>query len=101
MTENQQFIPEDSFDIRLWLGRILANWYWFVISVVVFGGAAYLKTSYTDRVDQVQAKLMISQPQGSAQQFVLKDFGIAPAGNIPYRGECRLIVRLTHRGNCQ
>ena len=38
---------EETLDMRKWVGKLLANWYWFVLSVIVFGGGAYMPVSYT------------------------------------------------------
>ena len=41
-------------DIRLWITRILKNWYWFVISSVIMGGFGvlhYFSTTYKFTVD--------------------------------------------------
>lgn len=75
-------IPADeSFDLRKWIGKIIFNWYWFALSLLIFGGGAYMITKYTERIYRVQAKIMVNQPQNAAQNFVLQDFGIIQPTN--------------------
>ncbi|MFA5219455.1 MAG: GNVR domain-containing protein, partial [Bacteroidales bacterium] len=68
-----QHPDDDSIDLRRWFGKILANWYWFAISVFLFGSAAYILTRYTERTYEVSAKMLISDGQGNqAQNFLLQ-----------------------------
>ena len=68
MTDTQPFNPdtyEDSFDLRKWAGKILINWYWFAISVAIFGAGAYFFTRYSVPHFQVSASLLLQDQKGS------------------------------------
>ena len=52
---------EESIDLRKWIGKILVNWYWFVLTVGIFGGGAWVYTKYLVRTYQVQATLMVKK----------------------------------------
>ncbi|MCX6224041.1 MAG: polysaccharide biosynthesis tyrosine autokinase [Bacteroidia bacterium] len=69
MNDTQQFNrepAEESIDLRKWAGRILTNWYWFVLSVAIFGSSAYLLTRYSVPQYYVQATLLVQQDKKSA-----------------------------------
>ena len=50
---------DDSLDLKKYLFIILANWYWFVISLFIALGVAYVKNRYAKPVYKVSATLMI------------------------------------------
>lgn len=47
-------------DIQKYLAKALSNWYWFVLSVLVFGAAAYLLTRFTEPNYRVSATLVVN-----------------------------------------
>ncbi len=51
--------PDDSLDLKKYFFMILANWYWFVISVFIALGIAWLQNRYTKPVYRVSASIMI------------------------------------------
>ena len=53
-TPNNRFDQEESINLKKYLYMILANWYWFVITVFVGLGAAWLINRYTTPVYQVK-----------------------------------------------
>ncbi len=53
--------PEDDFDLRKYFFLILANWYWFVISLFLALGIAWLVNRYTKPVFSAQASLIIEE----------------------------------------
>jgi tyrosine-protein kinase Etk/Wzc len=56
----QSYMPEDdSLDLKKYLFLILANWYWFLISVFLGLGISWLVNRYTKPVYKVQASMMI------------------------------------------
>src|SRR5690606_33647447 len=50
---------EDNIDLVLWLNRILAHWYWFVIGVVLAVLAGWLYLRYATPVYKTSAKLLV------------------------------------------
>ena len=50
---------EDSIDIKKYLFMILANWYWFVLSVFVCLFVAYLVNRYSEKIYSVSSSLII------------------------------------------
>lgn len=69
MTDNQNFQSqpvEESIDIRKWVGKILINWYWFALSVLVFGGGAYIYTKLSAPQYKVSATLLVMDDKKGA-----------------------------------
>ena len=60
-------------DIRLWLNRLLKNWYWFVISCFVFGLLGLYKYFSTTPEYVVDARIMLrsSDPESPLEQVEL------------------------------
>jgi tyrosine-protein kinase Etk/Wzc len=58
-TNNTPDLQEETIDLRKWLGKLMINWYWFVLSIVILGSAAYLRTRYTEPSYSVGATLLI------------------------------------------
>ena len=50
---------EDTLDIKKYLFMVLANWYWFVLSVFVCLFISYLINRYSEKVYSVQSSLII------------------------------------------
>lgn len=59
-SSNTPQIPEEeTIDLRKWMGKLLINWYWFVLSVAILGSAAYFWTRFTEPSYTVGATLLI------------------------------------------
>lgn len=58
---NQQFgyPEEEQLDIKQLLFRILANWYWFAISVFIALFVAYLANRYTEQIYSVSSSVIV------------------------------------------
>lgn len=93
-----------SFDFVLWFYRLLKNWYFFVISLILFLSYAYIKNKSWVPVYNIQAMLILEDrgktsivngvvPQGSIlgntenQQIVLESYGMTErtVKNLPQR----------------
>lgn len=61
MTNNTaNLFEEDPIDFKKYFYVILANWYWFVISLVISLGIAWLVNRYTMKVYKVNSTLIIN-----------------------------------------
>ena len=58
---NNRFDQEETLDLKKYFYMILANWYWFVISVFIGLGVAWLLNRYTRPVYQAKASLILSE----------------------------------------
>lgn len=58
---NQQFgyPEEEQLDIKQLLFRVLANWYWFAISVFIALFVAYLVNRYTEQIYSVSSSVIV------------------------------------------
>jgi tyrosine-protein kinase Etk/Wzc len=59
-----QTFQDDSINFKKYLFIILANWYWFVISVFITVGFSWLINRYTMPVYKVTGSLIISEDKG-------------------------------------
>ena len=59
-TPNNRFDQDESIDLKKYFLMILANWYWFVISIFVGLGVAWLVNRYTTPVYQAKGSLIVS-----------------------------------------
>jgi capsular exopolysaccharide synthesis family protein len=62
----------ESIDLRKWAGKILVNWYWFVLSVVLIGGVSFVYTKLSAPKFQVSATLLVMDDKkgvGGVQLF--------------------------------
>ena len=65
--ENNFSDSEDtSFDVKIWIIRICKGWYFFVISLVLFMGIAYLQNRSWQPVYRSSALVIIEENKGSA-----------------------------------
>lgn len=77
---------EQGFDLKELLAKVLINWRWFVVSVLIclFCAAVYLR--YKTKVYQIQATIMINDDKKGSyqnQMMALQDFGlISNSGGI-------------------
>jgi capsular exopolysaccharide synthesis family protein len=58
---------ETPFNLRLFFIKYLRHWYWFVISLIIFLGAAFAYLRYATPIYQVSAVLMIKNQSGNAE----------------------------------
>ncbi|MGD9978576.1 MAG: GumC family protein, partial [Bacteroidales bacterium] len=58
---SQQFgyPEEEQLDIKQWFFRILANWYWFAISVFISLFIAYLVNRYSEQIFNVSSSVIV------------------------------------------
>jgi len=69
---------ENPIDLLKWLGKILSVWYWFVISILVFGSSAYFYTKYQEPIYEVESTILIkdnNKALGAEVLFNYFDFG--------------------------
>ena len=57
---------KNELDIRVWMLRILKNWYWFVLSAAVFGLLGTLKYLSTNNTFTVESEIMLRDKDGNA-----------------------------------
>jgi len=62
---------EETIDLRKWIGKLLSNWYWFILSVAVFGGGAYMLTKYIEPSYRVQSALVVERNTKNSGQEAL------------------------------
>ena len=76
--ENNFSDSEDtSFDVKIWIIRICKGWYFFVISLVLFMGIAYLQNRSWQPVYRSSALVIIEENKGLAgAQSVMQGFGL-------------------------
>ena len=78
--ENNFSDSEDtSFDVKIWIIRICKGWYFFVISLVLFMGIAYLQNRSWQPVYRSSALVIIEENKGSGlsgAQSVMQGFGL-------------------------
>ncbi len=56
--------PKSSFDFRQIYTSLVLNWKWFVLSIIICLGAAYIYLRYSTPIYQSQAKLLIKDDSG-------------------------------------
>jgi tyrosine-protein kinase Etk/Wzc len=59
MDENKPFVKEDSVDVQKILVRVIANWYWFIISFTVCIVSAFFVNRYTTPIYKVSASIIV------------------------------------------
>ena len=64
-----------TFSVKSILGLILRNWYWFVLSLIVALGLAYLKIQKTPPMYSRTASILIKSDANSGDE-TLKELGI-------------------------
>lgn len=65
------------FNLRDQILKYLKRWYWFVLSVFIFVGLAYLKVRYTIPQYNVSSSIVISQDESMSESELsaFKDLG--------------------------
>ena len=79
---NQSFHPaqdNDSADIKKFVFKILRNWYWFVLSVIVTGGLAYTYLRYSTAIYEVKTTMLFEDPYMSSNTL---SAGSGPVGDV-------------------
>lgn len=57
--EIEQLLAEETLDFKKYVNLVLRNWYWFVVSMVVCLGFAFLLTRSTHNIYQVDSTILI------------------------------------------
>lgn len=61
---------EETIDLRKYVYLILANWYWFVITISLALGGAYLLNRYTKPVYELNSSLIIDDDPAGTNSFI-------------------------------
>ncbi|MBK6282676.1 MAG: hypothetical protein IPF54_08410 [Draconibacterium sp.] len=65
-TAANQMRSDDSAEIKKIIFKILRNWYWFVLSVIIAGGIAIAYMRYTTPVYEVNTSMLFEDKYGSS-----------------------------------
>ena len=77
-------LEEEFFDFRKWMGKILSNWYWFVLTVGLFGGGSWIYTKYLVRTYQVQATMIVkTNKQAVGAEALYNSFNLGSGPSFP------------------
>ncbi len=72
-----QVLDSDNINLRAVLFRYLRNWYWFVLSMGIMAGAAYMYLRYQPASYKSQASVLIKdEKKGIDQDNILKELEI-------------------------
>ena len=72
-----QVVDSDSINLRAVLFRYLRNWYWFLLSIGITAGAAYVYLRYQPAAYKSQASVLIKdEKKGIDQDNLLKELEI-------------------------
>lgn len=78
--ENQAFQEsEDTIDIKKFLFKIIANWYWFVLTVFIALSFAFFINKYSDPIYSVNASILIrdkSNSMGSGIDNIMSELNV-------------------------
>lgn len=89
------------FDFAALYRTIILNWYWFVLSLIIFGGIGAIYLRYTTPLYQSTAKLLIkdddngSSRRGSSLQNITNLGTISNSAGIDNEMEILVITSLT------
>lgn len=72
------FNNDDSVDIKKITQRILRNWYWFVLSILVAGGLAYVYNRYSTPVYMVNSTMLLEEDYNNSPPLS----GMGQTGNV-------------------
>lgn len=81
---------ETPFNLRLFFFKYLRYWYWFVLSLVVCLGAAYINLRYATPIYQVNATLLIKN-QKSSTDDILKELETSSSANKIVENEIEVL----------
>lgn len=86
-----------SIDIKSLIARYLKKWYWFVLSIAIFGTLAYLKIRYTIPQYNVSGTILISQDQSLSESELsaFKDLGLIDDSKNKIENEIQLLKSRT------
>lgn len=77
--EDQITNARSDFDLRAIVANFRAKWYWFFISVILFGMLAFLYLRYATPTYKISAKLLVndnSGGSGASEASLLSDLGL-------------------------
>jgi len=57
------FVEKNQVDFKLLAAKMLRNWYWFLLSVIVFMSVSYIYLRYTTPIFRTTAKILIKSDQ--------------------------------------
>ena len=69
-TEEEQ--EESLLNLRFVIKTLILNWQWFVVSIIIFLGAAMIYIRYTSPVYQVKAKILIKDDDNNSRSSSAK-----------------------------
>src|ERR1051325_1943099 len=55
----KNFAEREDFDIKVLVTKILNNWYWFLISIIICGTAAFFYTRYATPAYKINSQITI------------------------------------------
>jgi len=86
-----------AFDLRNTIVRYLKKWYWFVLSLIVFVGLAYLKIRYTIPQYNISSTIMISQEENvsGSELAAFKDLGLLDNAQSKTENEIQILKSRT------
>ncbi len=61
-------LPDDTIDLKKYLGLFIKNWYWFVISVLMAFTLAFFNNTHSKRIYNVNATILI-ESEGRASGY--------------------------------
>ncbi|WP_405206732.1 GumC family protein [Aquimarina sp. LLG6339-5] len=97
--DNGTFIdaPKSSFNFRDEILKYVKKWYWFLLSVVVFGTLAYLHIRYTIPQYNVSGTILISQEESVSESELsaFKDLGLLDDSKNKIENEIQIIKSRT------
>lgn len=66
MPQEDIFVEKNQVDFKLLLKKMLSNWYWFVISLVIFLSISYVYLRYTPSIYKTGARVLITSDKSSS-----------------------------------
>ncbi len=82
----QQFLGQEPFDVKKYIFKIISNWYWFFLAVIVAVGIAYFKNRYANPVYSVGCSILVKDNEKSSlyRDEIIDAFDLFKKGkNIP------------------
>ena len=85
--EQQTFIEEketsSGFDVNRFFSKLARNYYWFILTILLFGSAAFLFLRYTQPHYEVSTYILIKQPNDAISSLGGSPFA-APGTVSPF-----------------
>lgn len=66
MTEFDDIIQEETIDVKKYIAKIISNWYWFALALILTLSGAYLLNRYSDPIYGVNSSLLIREDNSSS-----------------------------------